>query len=154
MVSLDERRQEAGNPRGIKMQEQILKSKYDNGLKTHSWSWNRGKKNIYSKETLKKMSKSASKRIGEKGSNWRGGKTPELILLRASAKYKVWRNMVFLRDDFTCQDCGVVGGNLEAHHIKPFALFPELRFRIDNGITYCIKCHAKNDLRRRIPNDS
>ena len=60
---------------------------------------------------------------------------------RRSQKYKDWRTAVFKRDNFTCAICGQVGGSLEAHHIKPFADFPDDRFELDNGVTLCKKCH-------------
>ena len=80
---------------------------------------------------------------------WRGGKMtkyPELVRLRKSLEYKIWRKAVFEKDKYTCVFCGDnKGGNLEADHIKPFALFPELRFAIDNGRTLCEKCHKKTN---------
>lgn len=82
---------------------------------------------------------------GNKFWNWKGGITSKLKLLRESSSYKVWREKVFLRDDFTCQKCKSVGGDLESHHKKSFALYPKLRFVVSNGITYCKKCHIKND---------
>lgn len=54
-----------------------------------------------------------------------------------------WRNSVYRRDNFTCQNCHTIGGKLNAHHIKPWAKFPEHRFDISNGITLCVKCHKE-----------
>ena len=80
---------------------------------------------------------------GETHHNWKGGITPEVRKIRNSRKYAVWRAAVFEKDDFTCQDCGERGGKLEAHHIKPFSKFPELRLVVSNGKTLCVKCHKK-----------
>jgi len=63
--------------------------------------------------------------------------------LRRSARYKKWRLNVFRRDNFTCQRCGVVGGYLNAHHIKSFYRYKKLRFLLSNGITLCKNCHNK-----------
>lgn len=51
----------------------------------------------------------------------------------------------FMRDDYTCQKCQVRGGKLNADHIKPWALYPELRYAIDNGRTPCLNCHRQTD---------
>ena len=86
---------------------------------------------------------------GKNNSNWKGGITPLNRLLRASSEYKIWRESVFLRDNFTCQNSNCkfchnkIGGKLHAHHIKTFSKYPKLRFDINNGITLCEKFHKK-----------
>lgn len=60
---------------------------------------------------------------------------------RKTSEYAEWRMNVFNRDGFTCQLCGQVGGKLNAHHIKPYAKYPELRLDVNNGITLCERCH-------------
>lgn len=61
---------------------------------------------------------------------------------RKTLEYKRWRFDVYSRDGFTCQQCGdAKGGNLNAHHILPFASHPLLRTVVSNGITLCKPCH-------------
>lgn len=78
---------------------------------------------------------------GKNHPHWKGGITPLNQKIKNGIEYRLWREAVYSRDNWTCQECGTRGGRLNAHHIKPFAKFPELRFAIDNGITLCIKCH-------------
>ena len=46
-----------------------------------------------------------------------------------------------LRDKNTCAMCGRVGGTIEAHHVKPKSLFPELAYMLNNLISLCMICH-------------
>jgi 5-methylcytosine-specific restriction endonuclease McrA len=91
-------------------------------------------------ETRQKLSKAHK---GEKAGNWKGGITSENYKIRHSLEFRLWREAVFARDNWTCQKCKKSGGRLHPHHIKNFADYPKLRFVINNGITLCNKCHWK-----------
>lgn len=96
-----------------------------------------------------KHSEKAKKKIGnrkypngEEHPNWQGGLTPINFKIRNSKEYALWRKAVFERDGYKCIWCGS-DKKIQADHIKSFALFPELRFAIDNGRTLCEDCHKK-----------
>lgn len=100
------------------------------------------KRKPWSEEHKKKLS---LKMKGENGPNWRGGLTEKNKLLRKSFEFKQWRELVFKRDDWTCQECKVKGGRLHPHHLKSFSEFIDLRFDINNGLTLCESCHKKTE---------
>lgn len=60
---------------------------------------------------------------------------------RNNYSYRKWRAEVLKRDG-RCLNCGSTE-KLVAHHIKPFAEFPEYRFDVNNGITLCDSCHKR-----------
>ena len=103
---------------------------------------NKGKK--FSEDHRLKLGAS---KIGENNPMWKGGITKKIYLLRMSSELKIWREKIFLRDKFTCKNPNCpycknkVGGYLHAHHLKSFTDYPELRFNLENGITYCLKYH-------------
>ena len=84
--------------------------------------------------------------VGKKHWFWKGGITPINFRIRNSLEYKIWRRAVFERDGYVCVWGGKEHGNkLQAHHIKPFAYFPELRFDANNGRTLCRQCHMTTE---------
>ena len=95
---------------------------------------------VLSDKTRGKMSEAHR---GQKSYSWKGGITPQNLIIRRSLEYRLWRESVFLRDKYTCCGCNQKGGKLNAHHIKAFHLYPHLRFAIDNGETLCEQCHKK-----------
>lgn len=82
---------------------------------------------------------------GSRSPSWKGGVSTANHIIRNSIEYRLWRIAVFTRDDYTCQKCNIKGGELNADHIKPFSLYPELRLAIDNGRTLCVSCHRQTD---------
>lgn len=101
-------------------------------------------------ESFQKISKAIKGRkrpeiSGDKCYKWKGGRSRGYKTGYYSLEYRMWRTNVFVRDNFTCQNCGIIGGYLTAHHVKSFAYYPELRFELGNGITLCEPCHSKTD---------
>lgn len=95
---------------------------------------------------------------GKNSPFWKGGVKSYYELLRGSSKMASWRNDVFKRDHYTCTKCGDnKGGNLNADHIKPFAILLkenninskrgglccEKLWDLSNGRTLCVTCHRK-----------
>jgi len=79
---------------------------------------------------------------------WNKGKIltfnlPEAKRIRNSEEYWEWRKNILKRDKYICQICGFKGGKLIVDHIKPFALYPDLRLDHSNGRTLCVPCHRK-----------
>ncbi len=97
---------------------------------------------IITKEWRQKLSEShKGKNMGELHWNFKGYPNGERNKLMVRIEYKLWREAVFKRDNYTCQICNQYSGYLEADHIKPWAVYPELRYAIDNGQTLCKNCH-------------
>jgi hypothetical protein len=110
------------------------------------------KKGIVIRHTPETKIKISAIQQGIQVSEWKGFLTRPDFRERKSREYNQWRMNVFLRDNFTCQFCGIKGCYLEAHHIKSFKHFPELRFDINNGVSLCKKCHNLTKQGRRSKN--
>lgn len=139
---------------------------WNKGLKGAQVAWNKGKK--WSPETRKKLSEShmgqvawnkgknlspehcealskahVGKQTGPDNPAWNGGVTSRSHIIRGSRQAADWRKAVYERDDYTCQGCKKRGGDLESHHILPFAYNPKARFVVANGQTLCPPCHKQ-----------
>ena len=99
-------------------------------------AWWRGKK-----RSLKDRLQISVRNKGVNSPNWRGGISPINKRLRLSLDFKLWREAVFKRDNWTCVICKNRGGVLHPDHIKMFAFHKELRFVVENGRTLCEGCH-------------
>lgn len=91
---------------------------------------------------IRKLKSSRNKKqIGPLNPNWKNGATSIADKFYNSKEWKTVRTEAFIRDNYTCVDCGQVGHQLEANHIKPRSRFPELALVLDNIETLCKKCH-------------
>ncbi len=90
--------------------------------------------------------------------------------IRFTARYKKWRTEVFVRDAYTCQQCGIntykkrARVYLHAHHkielwqlIKGKTFEQAMKMRRvwdkDNAVTLCRECHAKHPVSYHVRNN-
>lgn len=144
-----------------KMQEVLYSKRKPTTEKTKQKLYLANKGRKPTPESLKKMSetKKAKGLKGEKHWAWKGGKGGPLLAFRRTVEINEWRRAVYERDNYTCQECGQVGGKLNADHIIPlFKLAIDLNLDtlekvrtspevldINNGKTLCRDCHEKTD---------
>jgi hypothetical protein len=111
---------------------------------------------------------------GKNNPLWKGVITELTHTIRELAEMHKWRDEVFAKSDYKCEDCGKKG-YLEAHHIKAFTkLFKEFTnlynqfsvvddkdvlirlaltykpfFDVSNGRAVCKECHEKYRIEAR-----
>ena len=96
---------------------------------------------IISKEARINMSKC---KRGNKTHLWKGGISRLKIYKHyKNVYYKLWREKVFKRDNWTCHWRGKRHTELHPHHFKSYTYFPKLRYDVSNGITLCVPCHRQ-----------
>jgi 5-methylcytosine-specific restriction endonuclease McrA len=134
----------------IKMRNRMKGNKYLLGYKHTEETKKKmhGKRNSYVRHKIHLLTEKSRTEINKR--------------VRCSDIYKQWRQAIFIRDNFTCQDCRQVGGYFEAHHKKALSiLIKEAKkylplldlyeaclmyiplWDLNNGITLCKKCHNK-----------
>jgi len=122
------------------------------GFERNHIPWNKGikgfrcgKRTPHTEEARKKISNAMKGRVGDKASNWQGGRTKEQKR-RMLGDYQSWRRTILVRDEFKCTKCNEKNIKLHVHHnVIPFSECngTGLEIDIDNGITLCKKCHKE-----------
>lgn len=111
----------------------------------------------HTEESKTVMSKSQKKRfqlnpiwnkgvkLGEKAPNWRGGISLERSPRRYGDDWENIRLIIYKRDNYTCQECGITMNDAKkphhVHHIIPFVLSRDNS--LNNLITLCPSCHMR-----------
>ena len=104
-------------------------------MKGNNWGFQKGKPSVFKGKKRENLR-------GKNHWNWKGGSSEEAKVFKSRIEYKLWREAVFARDNWTCQNCGKRDGTeIHPHHIRNFAEYLGLRTSIENGITFCKDCH-------------
>jgi hypothetical protein len=125
---------------------QKLKENYSKKMKGRK-AWNKNLKGYLTEESRKKISISSTL---ENNPNWKGGISKEPYCLIFDNKQ--FRNIIFERDHYTCQNCGITKmlsfkvfqHDLMIHHINYKKKDCDLR----NLITICNSCNSKANFNR------
>ena len=104
-------------------------------------------------EHKRKISESNS---GEKNGRWIEDRTTLAIRNNRgdTTESIIWARKVKVRDNWKCriadENCN---GIMEAHHILAYRSYPELRYKVNNGITLCHAHHPRkvSEEKRLVP---
>lgn len=83
-------------------------------------------------------------RVGALNPRYRDGSSPERQRSYASGEGREFLRNTYARDSYRCRRCGAGKcgpRSLHAHHIRPWAGNPSLRFDMENVVTLCRPCH-------------
>lgn len=106
--------------------------------------WNKGKfgYNINLTESGRSaLIENGKKNKGSKNGAYRGGITPDRAKIAAWAVEQAPK--IHKKYNYICQNCGIVGGKLEVHHVEPVAQNINRAYDIDNLCSVCTSCHDK-----------
>lgn len=76
-----------------------------------------------------------TQKIGPENRNWKGGHS-----YTQRRRGSAWKKAVKQAAGKACQVCGAKN-DLHAHHILPYADYPEHRYDLSNGVCLCASCH-------------
>ena len=124
----------------------------NSGSKKGSITWMKGKKHrpesIEKMRTVKKGKHFSLKTEFKKGqnkgqNNWNyiDGRSYNKSPLRYGDDWDKIRYLVYMRDHFTCQKCGIKGIRLDVHHKIPFLI--SFDNSLNNLVALCRPCHRK-----------
>jgi len=92
-------------------------------------------------------------KFGSENPAWKGGITPQTVIDRNKFSKQV-SNLVFRRDNYTCQLCGAKGVSLHADHLDKWSVNKDDRFNVDNCRSLCRPCHYFVTFGNSMPTDS
>jgi hypothetical protein len=84
-------------------------------------------------------------RRGKLSPSYVDGSAPERQKAYVQKQGREFLQAVYKRDGYSCRRCGAPKTrpkSIHAHHIKPWAGNPEIRFDLNNAVTLCQPCHS------------
>lgn len=119
-----------------------LKEQWRNGTRKGGWKFTEESKKKVS-EGLKEAYKKGKGMGFQKGHkiSYIDGRSKLLSPARYGDDWEAIRYLVYLRDRFTCQNCGIKGISLDIHHKIPFLV--SFDNSLNNLIALCRSCHMK-----------
>jgi hypothetical protein len=126
-IKSDEEKRKIGLGNSIALKGRVPKSAFKKGHKT----WNKGIQNSGFKK-------------GNKPWNYINGESRKSGKTRYGDDWEDIRNLIYYRDSYKCQICGIKGKH-HVHHKIPFRI--SFDNSLNNLITLCPKCHIKEEMK-------